>query len=169
MLIAIFADTTRWSEWMPGIEKATPVHAPDGLSVIDLDLQMMGHRFKQRLECRVVGSTVRMRQVSGVLKKWQSTWAFGPAPGNAGTTASCELDVDLGMMALVIPARFIQDEIDRVFDETVAGARREVQLRTEARRIAASASGETLLEVFETRTGFEVWIGGRRVDVGKAP
>jgi len=169
LLVEIFADSGRWTHWMPGVRHAVLVRSSDGLSIVDLDVHDMGRSFKQRVECRVTGSSVRIRQISGFLKKWQSTWSFGPAPGNSGTTATCELDVDLGMMSLVVPARLVQNQIDRVFDETVAGARREVQARASARSAAGEEAGETVLEVFETRTGFEVRVGGRRFELGKTP
>lgn len=167
MLTEIFADSRRWPQWMAGIEKATLVRTSDGLGIVDLELQTMGRRFEQRIECRLAGSAIRMKQVSGILKKWESTWSFAPAPGETGTTVACELDFDLGMMALVVPARRVQDEIDRAFDETIAGVRREVHARTAARDHGGEP-GETLLEVYETGTGFEVLVVGRRFEVGKS-
>ncbi len=169
LLTDIFADTGRWDHWMPGVERVTSVRASGNMEIVDLDLRHMGRQFRQRVERRVIGSSVRVKQISGLFKSWQSTWSFSPAPGDAGTTVSSEQEFDLGMMALVVPARWVQDEIDRLFDETVAGARRELHARASATGAGAEESGETVLEVYETRTGFEVWVGGRRFDVGKIP
>lgn len=167
-LTGIFADTDRWPLWMSGVETATSVRSTDDLEIVDLEIRTMGRKLEQRIECRVTGSTVRMEQISGFLKKWNSVWNFSPAPGDAGTTVSLELDFDLGMMGMVVPARAIQSEIDRAFDETVEGAKREVLAKIAARDAGGEQPGETVLEIWETRTGFEVLVAGRRLEVGKS-
>ncbi len=164
MLIRIFADHERWPLWMPGIERATTVQRTDELVIVDLEQHQMGRRFNQRVQCQVVGSTVRQQQITGLFKRWQAIWSFGPAPGGAGTIVSCELDVDLGMIALLAPARLVQDGIDRIFDETVGGAQREVHLQQTAFQEGIEAEGETLLEVYESQGSIEVWVAGRRIE-----
>lgn len=161
-LLDIFADSDRWPSWMPGVERSDVVQRSAEVLIVDIVQHQMGQRLKLRIESRFVGSTVRQHQVKGIFKRWQAVWSFNPSPSGIGTTVSCELDIDLGMMAMIAPARLVQKNVDRFFDDTIAGAEREFRNR-EAESTESESGGETLLEVFETQTGLEVWIAGRRM------
>lgn len=161
-LLDLFADGENWKSWMPGLGRSTLVSRSQNEMVVDIVQEHLGRNHELRIESRFVGSTVRQQQIRGFFKRWQAVWSFSPSPGGSGTTVSCELDIDLGMMGLLAPARVVQGSVDRFFDDTVAGAERALRAR-ERQPSGAGDRGETLLEVFETRTGLEVWVAGRKV------
>jgi len=161
LLVGFFSDTSRWPRWMPGVVEARTIRRTMDSELVNVTQDIMGRRFRQRFEHRIVGQTVRQRQVKGVFKGWRATWSFDPAPERRGTTLCCELDFDLGMMGMMMPTRAVQREIDRIFEATVAGAERELRHWGADRD---DDHGEApLLEVYPSQHGLEVWIAGKRV------
>jgi hypothetical protein len=70
------------------------------------------------------------------------------------------MQLDPGVVALMRPRRVLRGFLDRIFEDCLAGAESQARLLTET--ADAKVAGETLLQVFETDTGLEIWIEGQR-------
>jgi ribosome-associated toxin RatA of RatAB toxin-antitoxin module len=162
----VFVDFVRWPEWMPGVQEVTVLEAGDDHAVLDVVHHQFGRTFHIRQRCRIEADGLRQSQISGKFKSWESRWRFVTPPEGEGTTVSCEMQIDPGMVAWIMPRRVLRGLLDRLFDDCLVGA--EAQSRALADAAAAPATDrDVLLQVFETDTGLEIWVEGQRFFVGR--
>ena len=64
-------------------------------------------------------------------------------------------------MAWILPKRVLRGFLDRLYEDCLSGAKAQALAITGAAE-AAGEERETLLQVFETDTGLEIWIEGQR-------
>lgn len=157
----VFVDFSRWPEWMPGVKEVNVLEAGDDYAVIDVVHQQFGQTFHIKQRCRIEPDGLRQSQISGKFKSWESRWRFVTPPEGKGTTVSCEMQLDPGLVALFLPKRVLRGFLDRLYEDCLSGAEAQARVLT----ATAEASGtelETLLQVFETDSGLEIWVEGRR-------
>ena len=157
----VFFDFVRWPEWMPGVREVTILEADDDQAVLDVVHAQFGQAFHIKQRCRIEPDGLRQSQISGKFKSWESRWRFVTPPEGEGTTVSCEMQLDPGLVAFFLPKRLLRGFLDRLYEDCLSGA------ETQAMALAATAEApgaerETLLQVFETDTGLEIWVEGRR-------
>jgi hypothetical protein len=70
------------------------------------------------------------------------------------------MQLDPGMVAWILPRRVLRGFLDRIFEDCLAGAEEQARILTDAAE--AEAAEDTLLQVFETDEGLEIWIEGQR-------
>ncbi len=157
----VFVDFVRWPEWMPGVQEVTILEADEHQSVIDVVHHQFGQTFHIKQRCRIEPDGLRQSQISGKFKSWESRWRFVTPPEGEGTTVSCEMQLDPGLVAWVLPKRVLRGFLDRLYEDCLAGAAAQALAITGTAE-AAGAERETLLQVFETDAGLEIWIEGRR-------
>jgi len=156
----VFTDFVRWPEWMPGVQEVTVLEAGDAQAVLDVLHHQFGQSFHITQRCRIERDGLSQSQIKGKFKSWQARWRFVAPPEGDGTTVSCEMQLDPGLVAWFLPKRVLHSFLDRLFDDCLAGAEAQARILTENAR--AEALGETLLQVFETETGLEIWVEGQR-------
>jgi ribosome-associated toxin RatA of RatAB toxin-antitoxin module len=156
----VFVDFVRWPEWMPGVREVTILEATDGEAVLDVFHHQFGQSFRIKQRCRIESDGLRQSQLKGKFKSWESRWRFVTPPEGEGTTVSCEMKLDPGLVAWILPHRVLRGFLDRLFEQCLAGA--EAQARVLTDTAEATAVEDTLLQVFETDAGLEIWVEGER-------
>jgi len=166
----LFEDLEGWARWMPGVRAARIVAGGGDACTLAVTQEFAGRRFQQVLDCRRGATGITAKQVSGFCRRFESAWRFLPAPHGGGTTLVFELDVDFGVMGLLVPGTLIQTNIDRTFAQTVAAVRErlaavEPAQAASVRRLSVDLGGErqdaVLLQVFQTEQGLEINVAGR--------
>lgn len=156
----VFVDFVRWPEWMPSVQEVTVLETDHDQAVIDVVHHQFGQTFHIKQRCRIDSDGLRQSQISGKFKSWESRWRFVTPPEGQGTTVSCEMQLDPGLVARILPRRVLRGFLDRLFEDCLAGAERQARILAES--ADAEAAGETLLQVFETDDGLEIWVEGQR-------
>lgn len=160
----MFRDTDEWPRWMPGITSTRTLESDEGSRRVEVIYLAHGRRLVQHLDCREVEDGLRHHQVRGWFKSWDATWTFRPADGGEATIVSLAVELELALAAgLLLPRRFLRGWMSRLLEETLT------QGRTRAARLAerqreptqAVATGQPLLQVFQTAEGYEVHFAGR--------
>lgn len=157
----VFFDFVRWPEWMPGVQKVTVLEADDDQAVLDVVHHQFGQTFHIKQRCRIETDGLRQSQITGKFKSWESRWRFVTPPEGGGTTVSCEMQLDPGLVAWILPKRVLRGFLDHLFEDCLSGAEAQARIVTDTAR-APGAERETLLQVFETDTGLEIWVEGKR-------
>jgi len=157
----VFVDFVRWPEWMPGVQEVTVLEADDDQALIDVVHQQFGQTFHIKQRCRIEPDGLRQSQISGKFKSWESRWRFVAPPEGEGTTVSCEMQLDPGLVAWILPRRVLRGFLDSLFEDCLRGAEAQARIVSDTAK-APGAERETLLQVFETDSGLEIWIEGRR-------
>ncbi|MCP4661760.1 MAG: hypothetical protein GY856_40680 [bacterium] len=157
----MFCDTDAWPQWMPGVNSCRTLREGDDCRVIEVHLSMQGKSFLQTREVRFAGNRVKQRQVAGWFRSWESEFSFHQPPDGKGTTISLRIDFDLGVRGLIIPRWVIQRMSVRLLDETTARAKARARELMAKPRPEAAAEGESLLQIYETPDGLELWFAGR--------
>jgi len=157
----VFYDFVRWPEWMPGVREVTVLEADDNQAVLECIHHQFGQTFRIKQRCRIEPDGLRQSQISGKFKSWESRWRFVTPPEGEGTTVSCEMQLDPGLVAFFLPKRVLRGFLDRIYEDCLSGAEAQALALT-ATAEAQGAVPETLLQVFETDSGLEIWIEGRR-------
>jgi ribosome-associated toxin RatA of RatAB toxin-antitoxin module len=156
----IFVDFVRWPEWMPGVQEVTILETTDDEAVLDVLHHNFGQKFHVTQRCRMTPDGLHQSQIKGKFKSWESRWRFVTPPEGEGTTVSCEMKLDPGLVAWILPRRVLRGFLDRLYEDCLAGAEAQARILTDA--AATEAAGETLLQVFETDAGLEIWVEGQR-------
>jgi ribosome-associated toxin RatA of RatAB toxin-antitoxin module len=156
----VFVDFARWPEWMPGVQEVAILEASEDHAVLDVRHHQFGQTFHIKQRCWIESDGLRQSQISGKFKAWEARWRFVTPPEGEGTTVSCEMQLDPGLVAWILPKRMLRGLLDRLFDDCLNGAEAQAQLLTGTAE--ADAGEETLLQVFETKSGLEIWVEGRR-------
>jgi ribosome-associated toxin RatA of RatAB toxin-antitoxin module len=157
----VFVDFVRWPEWMPGVQEVTVLEADEHQAVIDVRHHQFGQNFNIKQRCRIEADGLRQSQISGKFKSWESRWRFVTPPEGKGTTVSCEMQLDPGLVAWILPSRVLRGFLDGLFEDCLSGAAAQALAITGTAE-TAGAERETLLQVFETDSGLEIWIEGQR-------
>jgi ribosome-associated toxin RatA of RatAB toxin-antitoxin module len=157
----VFLDFVRWPEWMPGVQEVTVIEADENQAVIDVVHQQFGQTFHIKQRCRIEPDGLRQSQISGKFKSWESRWRFVTPPEGEGTTVSCEMQLDPGLVALFLPKRVLRGFLDRLYEDCLSGAEAQARVLT-ATAESPGAEPETLLQVVETDSGLEIWVEGQR-------
>jgi ribosome-associated toxin RatA of RatAB toxin-antitoxin module len=156
----VFTDFVRWPEWMPGVQEVTILEADEDQAVLDVLHQQFGQSFHIKQRCRIESDGLSQSQIKGKFKSWESRWRFVTPPEGEGTTVSCSMKLDPGLVAWILPRRVLRGFLDRLYEECLAGAERQARIITET--VEAQAAEDTLLQVFETDAGLEIWVEGQR-------
>jgi hypothetical protein len=101
-------------------------------------------------------------QTSGWFKRWEADWRIFKPPDQSGTTVSFELEVETGLLGLIMPRRMVQRAIDDIYNGVIRGARTKARAAVTQHREPLQVAGETLLQVFETASGLEIRIGAKK-------
>jgi len=160
-----FADIESWPQWMPTVRAVRIIERSEKRVVAEIDRVQRRRTQTTAFEFRFDATGQRERQVRGPARKWEADWRFQVGPRNAGTVVSCRLELDLGMMGLLAPARSIQRWIDRTFEEVLQGLRAQTRLERSVRAAGESEQPEAQiasLRVIATPTELEIWIGDRK-------
>jgi ribosome-associated toxin RatA of RatAB toxin-antitoxin module len=170
MLHSVFADVEGWPEWLPGVESVVVHDRSESLMVVEIDGYYMGQRMHSFFECRIDERSIVQHQTKGRLKRWDTHWRFFEPADGRGTTLGCEIEMDAGLIGALVPQRFTNRFIDRVFSDTVANLKRRVGelIASPSRSTEPEADTATLLEVFDTPIGYEVLVGGRRLNLERS-
>lgn len=168
----LFLDAESWPSWMPGVVAVRSLEeSPEGRS-IEVTQRQLGRRFVQRLSCRQRDDAVIHEQVSGWLKSWRATWRVDSAPDGDGAVLDLELRIELGMFGMLLPNPMRNRWLNGLVDDTFQAVReRAGDLLAEQPRRSTGiiAAGEPIVQVFETASGFEVRLAGRRFHIEAAP
>ena len=156
----VFVDFVRWPEWMPGVREVTILEAGEDQAMLDTLHHNFGQTFHVIQRCRITPDGLHQSQIKGKFKSWESRWRFVTPPEGGGTTVSCEMKLDPGLVAWIMPRRVLRGFLDRLFEQCLAGAEEQARILTES--TVARAAEDTLLQVFETDAGLEIWVEGRR-------
>jgi len=156
----MFCDSDAWPRWMPGVRGCRTSKEGKDYRVIEVRLSMHGRVFVQKREMRFVGNRVKHRQLAGWFRSWESEWAFHRPPDGKGTTVSLRVDYDLGVRGLITPRFLVQRMSDRLLDETIVRSKARARELMARPRPEAAVEGESLLQIYETADGIEVWFAG---------
>ncbi len=155
----IFHDVESWPRWMPDFLACRILDGGPRERRAKVRQSVFGQTWQQTVDFRFTETNVRVRARDGLIK-WSADWGFREPPDGDGTAVSLELESESGLLGRA--SRGLFDRINhRRFEATVAAVERR------ARQLAASAAapaadGRSLLTVYETADGFEVWYAGRR-------
>ncbi len=161
---AIFRDVQNWASWMPTVESLEVVEQSEDRFLVVTRERLMGRVTARQLELRFDNQGFIETQVSGRLKRWQTTWRFTEPPTGRGTVVSTQIDIDLGLMRYLVGNRTLQRTIDRMHDELVGRAEaraRRMEARREATVWGVLPGQQLTIKVYETPTELEVWFGER--------
>ncbi len=163
----VFSNADAWPDWMPGIDAVRTLEEREGRVLVEVDVNHRGRRINQVLECRTVPGGITQVQQSGWFKTWKVDWRFMEPPDGRGTTVSCQLEAEMaetGLLSLLTPRRLVRVILGGLADDIIRSAQHRllslVALGDEP--AGSQPEAETLLEVYQTATGLEVWIGGQR-------
>ena len=157
---ALFADLENWPHWMPGM-LATRILNPatdDGVQQVEVRQKLQGHTARHVLEIHHSEDRLLQKGIRG-WPRWQGEWRFQTAP-RGGTTVSLELELDLGMMGLISPKRWVQKFARTLFHDTLANARQEIRRRTVAASRGGDPDEQVLFALYETPEGLELLLEG---------
>ena len=162
----IFRDVQRWGSWMPGMESLEVLEHSAEHWLIRVRERQMGRLTTRKLEIRETPEGYTETQVAGgPLKHWKTNWRFSEAPTGRGTVVSTLIEIDLGLLRLLISKRRVQKNIDHNYAQIVGRAEARAR-RLEARRMPTVwgvQPGQALkIKVYETPTELELWFGERR-------
>ncbi len=153
----IFRDVEAWPRWMPGVTACRVLeHGPDRLR-IQLSQSALGRIWKQTVEIRFDGDSMRIRALDGALL-WCVVWKCQKPPNGDGTTVSMALDSGRGLFG----GRLFEKINDRRFDKAITAVAEQARRLSSRETEAEGAEERVLLTVYETAEGFEVWYEGRR-------
>jgi ribosome-associated toxin RatA of RatAB toxin-antitoxin module len=135
--------------------------ADEHQAVIDVVHHQFGQTFHIKQRCRIEADGLSQSQISGKFKSWESRWRFVTPPEGKSTTVSCEMQLDPGLVAWILPRRVLRGFLDQLFEDCLSAAEAQARVVSDTAK-APGAELETLLQVFETDTGLEIWIEGQR-------
>lgn len=165
----VFKEIEAWPQWMPAIRHIRVLEKTESAAQIEVRSVMLGMEFDQTMNFRILGRRIVQKQIAGRFKKWEADWRFLPSPDGAGTTLSMSLDMDFGFLGMFVPRRTVANEVNEWFNELAARAEARTKNRLLQRssaavagNVPAPAQGETLLQVYQTADGLELWIGQLR-------
>lgn len=164
---SIFIDAEAWPGWQAGVTDSIVLQQTETTLEVEVDGRFMGQRMHGTFDCRIDPDGFYQHQRVGWLKKWDTQWRFMVPPDGRGTTLVCELEIDAGLLGALVPRSFMQRFVERVFSETVDSLNALTAEMAVAAipRPATVGDSETLLEIFETPIGYEILVGGRRINL----
>lgn len=159
----LFGDLASWPAWMPGVRSLRVAGTSGTATLAEIDQEGLGRRFQARVEVTADQRSLRMRQVAGPFRRWESVWRFLAPPAGEGTTLALESEVELGgVLGLLSPAAVLESTADRFFADVLAGARERLERRPPpGPRLPKDE--EVLVRLLRTSRGLEVQVGTRRL------
>ena len=158
---ALFADLEGWPGWMPGM-LATRILNPEAAGEVrrvEVRQKFQGRTARHILEIHLSEDRLLQKGVQG-WPRWQGEWRFQPAP-RGGTTVSLELELELGMMALLSPKGWVQRFARTLFQDTLTNARQALHRRAIDESGATTDQGDPVLfALYETPEGLELLLEG---------
>lgn len=167
LVTEMFLDVRQWHCWMPGIKRLEILEEGQGSLVVAIDQELLGRSTRQVLECHPRDDGMSQHQRSGWMRRWHAEWRFFPPPDGCGTTVSCEIDAELGLLGLLTPKRMLERLTDRLFAEMIEQGRLRARalLAKHRENAGGPGRGQVLLQIFETAAGLEVVLDGRRYEL----
>jgi ribosome-associated toxin RatA of RatAB toxin-antitoxin module len=176
----LFSDIGAWPQWMPDIRRARVLERTADHVRVDMSTVMLGRTFDQTVEFHLQPGRVTQKQIAGQFKKWETEWRFSAAPAGNTTILSAAFDIDFGFLGLFVSERKVADTMNEWFSQLTVNAEEQLKKRSVPRPTAAApklspsspspaASTETVLQIFQTEDGLEVWIQQQRFFIPTAP
>lgn len=163
---SLFTDVASWPLWMPGVKSVKVLKQAENYILVELKQVRKGWEFIQEMEYRLDAAGVKQKQTRGWFKHWEADWRFMQPPDKRGTTVSVSLRFEMGMLGFFTPSRLIQETMDQMFDEIMDKAERRARAlmaKPITVGLETSSEEETVLEIFQTPAGLEIWIEGKKV------
>jgi len=164
-VMTIFRDVESWPFWMPTVESVEVLERSGSRNLLEIRERLKGRVMVRRVQVRFDDDGHTETQVSGPVKRWNVVWRFAEPPVGRGTVASTQIDIDLGMMGLLVPKRMLQRTLDEFHEQIVSRAEARARRREAVKEttIWGVEPGQPLsIRVYETPTELEVWFGDRR-------
>jgi ribosome-associated toxin RatA of RatAB toxin-antitoxin module len=161
----IFMDIDTWTEWMPGLKQLKILERKGEVALVEVTQAHMGKQITQRLELHLSENSMKQRQISGWFRKWEGERKFLQTPDGVGTAVSVSMEIDAGMF---VPKFLIFDAFTDIFNKLIKKAeeRAKFLIRQQQSSITQSTvlqlTDEKVLQIFQTPSGLEIWIGDRR-------
>ena len=161
---AAYLDLERWPEWRPGIRRLGILHREEGRARAVLSQRIAGRYHDLTFDFDFYPDGFRERQIRGWLKKWVADWRFQPLPSGAGTVVSMSVDLEVGLIGLVVSRRRISRIVEGMFRETAARVERWIRSSATRRRAAAATPPGPVqrIRILRTVGGLEVWLDDQR-------
>ena len=172
----IFEDFEAWPQWMPGIRRVRILDRTAETARVDMTSLMLGWTFDQTVEFHIRTDRVIQKQIAGRFKKWDAEWRLKSSENGNSTILSASFDIDLGFLGMFVPDRAVANALNDFFSELTSNAEARIRKRPAPARAkvspdqsAPTPSTETLLQVFQTADGLEVWIKEQRFFIPASP
>lgn len=150
---------------MPGVRSVRILEEDERNVIALLRQRWMGRELEQKWKFELGDGFVRQEQLEGFFRKWVNHWRFLEPPGGDGTTVMVEIDFDLGFLGRISPQRWIQDSLDRMFDEVIDKAEARVRSILTGETMSTPLrmpEEQALLQIVETERGLVVRLGARK-------
>jgi ribosome-associated toxin RatA of RatAB toxin-antitoxin module len=176
----VLQDIESWPHWMPYVTRARVLESSADSARVEMTTVMLGKTLDQTVEFRQQPGRVTQKQIAGLLKRWDSEWRFWSDKENNATVLSAAFDIDLGYLGLFVPERTVANAINDWFSQLSVKAEERIRKLALQRPTASppspspdnsapAPSDETLLQVFQTTDGLEVWIQRQRFFIPASP
>lgn len=161
---AVYLDVERWAEWRPGIRRVEILERRENRARALISQRIGGRYHDLTLDFEFVADGFIERQRQGWLKKWNADWRFRPVASGTGTVVSMSVDLDVGLMGLMVSRRRINGMVERLFKETAASAARWIQASAATHDATAAIEPSLARRIRIRRTvgGLEVWLDDQR-------
>jgi carbon monoxide dehydrogenase subunit G len=168
-VFGILSDYPKYTEWVPGCEKATVTASNGAASDVEIVVNTM-KRMTLGLRFESVPSTVlSFRMISGKdIKAYTGSYRLMDSADGTGSVVIAELDLDAGPMA---PKFLVERIVKKTLDDTGNAIKKMVKSmpapRPEARAAAAGAAAAKtrrvrhIVRVVKTADGSQVWFAGQ--------
>lgn len=140
-------DFESWPRWMSGFESVETLEASGDTVRLRTVQRHLGQRMVQILDCTSAPGSVRQRQVKGRFRSWRALWRTFEAPSGDGTVLEVQVELDLGLLGLLVPKSQIHRALDQSFERTVSKAQQ--RARALAHEDTGSAAAPKAEEVVQ--------------------
>jgi ribosome-associated toxin RatA of RatAB toxin-antitoxin module len=174
----VFENFEAWPQWMPGIRRVRILNRTAETVRVDMTTVMLGWSFDQRVDFHFQTDRILQKQIAGRFKKWETEWRLRPSENGDSTILGAAFDIDLGFLTMFVPDRAVANALNEWFSQLASTVEARVRKRlppVPARvpvspdQAALTPSTETLLQVFQTADGLEVWIKEQRFFIPASP
>ncbi len=161
----VFLDIESWTEWMPGLKQLNILERKGEVVLVEMTQAQMGKQIKQKLEFRFTANSFFQRQINGWFRKWEGEWKFLQTPDGIGTAVSVSMEIEAGML---VPKFLIFDAFTDIFNKLIKKAEERAKFLIKQQQSSITQStilqlpDEKILQIFQTPSGLEIWIGDRR-------
>lgn len=167
-----------WPEWWPGLQQLKVVSHENGRSVVDVVFKdpmtismTLGISFEHE-------NLITFSQIKGWFKSYRGEWAFLPSPDGQGTTLRITLHIECGVF---VPKSMVHRKLSHgltqlgdalnsrlpgkpggVSETTVSQTPTDRELTPDRHPTDKSRAGQKPVHIFYTKSGFEIWVSGKR-------